>query len=187
MNKREISPRVLKSLSLIEQGDLNKSQLINMYNNCLRDGEITEEEVELLISAIEKAMRIEAPKEATKLFGPKDSEPKKLLQAIYDKLKTAYDLSDNILPREGVKTGGRIMSGDAFIDSYISYKNPDMWNVGMGYTQLSHKDEPFLVVNFYQTGTNKSDNGEKHEFTLTEQGEAERKLFELIERVAVRK
>ena len=180
----EISPRVLKALSLIEQGDLNKSQLINMYNNCLRDGDLTEEESELLISAIEKAMRIVAPKEATKFFGPKDSEPKKLLQAIYDKLRNTYDLSDDILPRKGVKTGGRIMSGDAFIDIYISYKSPDKWNVGMGYIQLSPKEEPFFEINLNQTCTNKSDNGEKHEFTLVQQQEAERKLFELVERVA---
>ncbi len=158
-----------------------------MYHNCLRYGDLTEEESELLISAIEKRMRIDFPKEATKLFGPKDSEPKKLLQEIYDRLRTTYDLSDDILPGEGVKTGGRIIRGEAFIDIYISYKNPDMWNVGIGYIQLSPKEEPFLEVNLYQTGTNKSDIREKHEFTLAQQDEAERKLFELVERVAVSK
>ena len=69
---KTLSDKVKTVLEVIKTKDLSAKSLGNIYNNTLNYNDLTEFEREELIEAIEKKIRTANPREAKKLFGPKD-------------------------------------------------------------------------------------------------------------------
>lgn len=156
MNADGFSERVRRALKVIETKDLSRKSLRTFYDNAMRDQEATDAEREAVIAALEARIRISSPRDAKKLFGPKDADARVLLGKIHDALAEEFDLSGNTVGA-GVKTGGSMMRGDTYVDVYISYKSADRWHVAMGYVQATVSDDPALVVRLYRTGKEGSD------------------------------
>lgn len=101
--------------------------------------------------AVQVQMRADFPRAANRMFGAKESEAVSLLEGVFHTVSESNDLSRNRV-RNGVKAGGRMLSGEKHIDVYVSYKN----DVGLGtYLTLSH-DAPdaelTATVGRYKTG-----------------------------------
>jgi hypothetical protein len=156
MNEDKFSERVHRALKVIETKDLSSKSLRTFYDNAMRDQEATDVEREAVIAALEARIRIRSPRDAKKLFGPKDAEARVLLENIHGALTSEFDLSGNTVG-SGVKTGGAMMRGDAYVDVYISYKSTDRWHVAMGYLQSSASEDPTLVVRLYCTDKEMTD------------------------------
>ena len=157
----EISQRVHKALNYIETKEPSKTELINFFNQVNKDEKITDHEREILIEAVEKQMRIKCPKSAKKILGGKSAKAQELLEEIFDLLKKEFDWSKNKV-KSKVKVGGKMISGEWFVDWYISYKNDDGYSTGFAYIQKKLEDEPFLLITYGRVGQ-KYENEDKEE------------------------
>lgn len=151
MSSGQFSERVRRALQAIETKEMTRAGLRNFYANATRDPDITEAEREAVIAALEARIRISAPRDAKALFGPKDAEARALLGKIHDALADEFDLSGNTVG-SGVKTGGSMISGEVYVDVYISYKGADRRHAILGYLIAKPGADPMLVVRLYQTG-----------------------------------
>ena len=167
MSTQQFSSRVLRALELIETRDFTRKEMRTFYENAMRDLTITEIEREAVIAALERRVRITAPRDAVAMFGPKDTEARSMLSEFHDKLAGELDLSKNMV-RAGVKTGGEMIRGDAYVSVYISYKSADRRHVSLEYLQRSQDTDPTLLVRFYQTGTGATEPGLREEFSATD-------------------
>ena len=179
---QELSLIIKRALDWIENKDLKVDELRHMFENANKNEHITEEEKELLINALEKRLRTKDARVAKSLFGPKDLEARETLQSIYNKLSADFDLSKNKVGA-GVKTGGDMIAGRAFVDVYISYKNPDNWNAGLGYVQKSPSENPIFTIKFYHRGENSLEGKEYLEFPISELQAAEDTYRSFIRRI----
>ena len=165
MQESNISPLVRQTLNRIETKEFSSKELSSFLENTIKFSGITDEERELIIKALERKIRLKNPRHAKKLFGPKDIEARDLLQSIFDRISSDYDLSQNRVG-SGVKTGGHMIAGKAYIDVYISYKNHDKWHVGLGFYQTSVEAEPKLRVWLFQGGENNAEGREVSEYAI---------------------
>tara|TARA_R110001592_G_scaffold112965_1_gene311584 strand:+ start:6643 stop:7173 length:531 start_codon:yes stop_codon:yes gene_type:complete len=146
----------------IEANRYDEKQLINLYNNANANNDLSEEKKENLIEAIEKNTRLRFPKAAKRIFGAKESVATEMLEKLYTKISASYDLTGNKL-KNGVKTGGLMISGKLYIEVYISYKNADNQGVFLSLTQDAVDDELVVIVRRYST--RKTESGVKGEKT----------------------
>ncbi|CAA0120441.1 hypothetical protein [Zhongshania aliphaticivorans] len=146
----------------IEANRYDEKQLINLYNNANANNELSEEDKESLIEAIEKNTRLRFPRAAKRIFGAKESVATEMLEKLYSKISATYDLTHNRL-KNGVKTGGLMISGKLYIEVYISYKNADNQGVFLSLTQDTVDDELVVIVRRYST--HKPESGVKGEKT----------------------
>jgi hypothetical protein len=146
----------------IEANRYDEKQLINLYNNANANNELSEEDKENLIEAIEKNTRLRFPRAAKRIFGAKESVATEMLEKLYSKISASYDLTANRL-KNGVKTGGLMISGKLYIEVYISYKNADNQGVFLSLTQDTVDDELVVIVRRYST--HKPESGVKWEKT----------------------
>lgn len=165
MNSSNFSERVRRALDAIEKREITRKGLRNFYQNAIQDPDITETEREAVIAALETKIRINAPRDAKALFGPKDAEARALLGTVYDALATEFDLSGNTVGA-GVKTGGRMISGDMHVDVYISYKAEDRRHATFGYLVKKPGNDPILALRIYQTGKGATAPDLREEFPL---------------------
>ena len=166
MTNSKLSPQVENTLTIINTKDLTQKELSNLFHNAMEYKKITEEEREVIVEALEKKIKIKHPKEAKKLFGPKDAEARSLLQKIYDETTAEYDLSANRV-KGGVKTGGDMIAGRSYINVYISFKNDQKWHAVLAFNQITVDSNPRIDVALYQSGKN-NDEGESHKFGVDE-------------------
>lgn len=134
----------------IEEDKYTAKQLINLYNNAMAKKGLDESEKEHLIEAIEKNIRARFPKAAKSIFGPKGTVASERLAAFCVELAKEFDLTSNKL-KNGVKSGGEMISGRKYIDYYISYKNSSNQGVAMTLFQNNFDDELEVAVERYQT------------------------------------
>ena len=151
MEEKEISQRVRKVLELIETKEHSKKELINYFNNIMENSIITDWEREVLTKAVEKEMRTKFPNSAKKIFGAKSAKAQELLEEIYSSLEKEFDWSENQVGNK-VKVGGSMISGKAYVDWYISYKNEEGYSTGFGYRQKTPEDDPFLEIVYRRVG-----------------------------------
>ena len=161
MEEQEISQLAQKSLNHIETKELSKTELINFFNNINNSTKITDYEREVLTEAVEKKMRIKFPKSAKAILGGKSAKAQELLEEIFSVLKKEFDWSNNKVKTK-VKVGGKMISGEWFVDWYISYKNNDDYSTGFGYIQKKPEEDPFLSINYGRVGK-KYENESKEE------------------------
>ena len=83
------------------------------------------------------------------------------MEEIFDLLKKEFDWSKNKV-KSKVKVGGKMISGEWFVDWYISYKNDDGYSTGFAYIQKKLEDEPFLLITYGRVGQ-KYENEDKEE------------------------
>jgi len=147
----EISQLAQKSLNHIETKELSKTELINFFNNINNSTKITDYEREVLTEAVEKKMRVKFPKSAKGILGGKSAKAQELLEEIFSVLIKEFDWSNNKVKTK-VKDGGKMISGEWFVDCYISYKNNDDYATGFGYIQKKPEEDPFLSINYGRVG-----------------------------------
>lgn len=117
---------------------------------------MNEEDKEVLVDAIEKNTRLRFPRSAKRIFGAKELVANTILEKLYNSLSQSTDLTSNKL-KNGVKTGGRMISGEFYIDVYMSYKNTDNQGASISLTQQKVDDE--LIVTVKRYSTHNSDSG----------------------------
>lgn len=146
-----MNDRIKKALDLVSKPEITDKQLINLFNNVESKNEISDAERELLIDAITQKLRQVSPAKAKTIFGAKDTEAIEILTCAHNSIKLKYDLSQNLL-KNGVKIGGDMINGEAYISHYLSYKNKDQLGCAMSYFQESPDKLPQLRVKRYRTG-----------------------------------
>ena len=169
----EITTRVKNVLSIIESKEFTQKELVVFFKNVVNDTRVSEEEREIIIEALSIKIKANAPRLAKKMFGPKDTAGREFLQTIYDIFEQVggYDFSQNCVGK-GVKTGGDMISGKAYVDLYFSYKNKDKWHAGISYNQKTAKDEPKFIVKIYQGGESNLVGKEWNEFDMADEEKA---------------
>jgi len=146
-----MSDRATKALQLISKDGITEKQLVNLLNNVKEEEQITEEERETLVDTIAKRLKVVSPSKAKVIFGDKGTEAIELLTKANDVITSKYNLTQNLL-KNGVKTGGNMIAGDAYICHYLSYKNSDQRGCALTYFQESVETLPELRVKRYRTG-----------------------------------
>ncbi len=146
-----MNDRTRKALQLISKEDITDKQLVNLLNNVKAEALITEEDKELLVDTIAKRLKVISPSKAKVIFGDKGTEAIEILTRVHDIISSKHDLTKNVL-KNGVKTGGNMMSGEAYICFYLSYKNSDQQGCALTYFQESVETLPQLFVKRYRTG-----------------------------------
>ncbi|ANN28307.1 TPA: hypothetical protein RQK39_003528 [Vibrio vulnificus] len=149
----------------IEEDKFNEKQLINLYNNAFSKQEIDEAEKESLIEAIEKNTRLRFPRAAKRIFGAKESVASQKHESLYVKLASKYDFTRNRL-KNGVKAGGRMISGEYYIDVYLSYKNFQNQGAAIALTQENIDAELEVTVKRYCTHNENSGEIKKRTDTM---------------------
>jgi len=154
-----------RALERINSGGLTAKQLLTLYDNTLKYPDISDLEREIIVSAIDKNIRLNHPRQASKTFGSKDSEGRALIETVYEELKSEFDLSGNHVGN-GIKVGGDMIAGRRYVSIYISYKNSDKWNGGLYYWQDEVDSEPYLQVILFQTGKGNEENRTEHDYSV---------------------
>ncbi len=134
----------------IQEDKYNEKQLINLYNNANNKQSLNEEDKEILVEAIEKNTRLRFPRAAKKIFGAKESLANTMLEKLHQTLLQSIDFTSNKL-KTGVKTGGLMISGEFYIDVYMSFKNSDNQGAYISLTQKTIDDELIVTVGRYST------------------------------------
>jgi len=134
----------------IEADKYNEKQLINLYNNANNKKGLSEEDKEVLVEAIEKNTRLRFPRAAKRIFGAKESVANTILEKLHQTLSQSIDFTSNKL-KNGVKTGGLMISGEFYIDVYMSFKNSDNQGAYISLTQKTIDDELIVTVGRYST------------------------------------
>jgi hypothetical protein len=150
-------------INKISEGTYTEKELINLNTNAVRLG------YQDVIDAIEIQMRKQFPRAATKEYGAKGDAAQQKLDEAFKEIQASFDLTKN-RNNNGVKVGGGVMSGDAYIDYYISYKNDDGYGVYLGLIQETVDSELKARVGSYKTGKDKSE--ETFYFSIDEISEA---------------
>ena len=149
-------PDIPKLVQSIESGKYDDKQLVNLYRNTEKYDSITEEDRELVMEAVETELRKTYPRKAKAKFGPVDARPREVLEELYASVSNRFDLSKNTL-KNGVKTGGAMISGDGYIDLYISYKAKNKNGV-VAHAYQSKQTDPLKYHVFKYTGSAKPEN-----------------------------
>lgn len=157
----------------------NPKALLRFHENVERFQGIDEVQREDLIQLIEERLRSVSPSAATKVFGPKDSEAREVLEQVFLRTCSEFDLSQNQV-KNGVKTGGEMIAGRKYIDVYISYKNNDKWRASLAWLQDTPADVPNLRVEKIQVGSQDKTNREEALFTLHQVDLAEEKYRQML-------
>ena len=121
--KAKLKAQVENALKLISATDDAKS-LKAFHANILRHKELDDLDRERLNESTVQRLRVVAPAMAKRLGGPKDAKAREYLAKVWEQGASRYDLSKNKVGH-GVRTGGQMISGNQFIDVYVSYKTPD--------------------------------------------------------------
>ncbi len=160
-NNMQISNLITK----IENNVFSEKELINLFNNAISNNKISEEDKALLIFSIEKNTRLRFPKSAKRIFGAKESFAESKLDKLYQDLCKEFNLSNNQL-KNGVKTGGLMISGEFYIDVYMSYKNIENHGVAITLTQPDIESELTVTVKRYKTYGSDSGTINMHESNM---------------------
>jgi hypothetical protein len=119
--------------------------LKRLHANIHRHPKLEDIDREMLDEAVMQRLRVVSPVIATRLGGPKDAQGREFLEAFYKKLAAEFDLSGNQL-KNGVKTGGYMITGTRYVDVYISYKTAKGKNLGLAWIQEDVASRPYLHI-----------------------------------------
>jgi hypothetical protein len=146
-------PRLLER---VRSGKYDETELLNLFKNASKSSAVTDLERATLLELIESELRKNYPRAANKHLGAIDKPARDYLEQVYQKISEEFDLSGNKI-KNGVKTGASVLSGDAVVDVYISYKNDQ----GIGAVLAAYQpsiDEPISYQVFMYKGAKKPDN-----------------------------
>jgi hypothetical protein len=149
-------PDIEKILRSISSEKYDDKELINLYRNTEKYDSITEENRERILEAVEVQLRERFPRVAKKALGPIGTRPWEYLEHLYQISNEKFDLTHNRV-KNGVKSGGSMISGDAYIDYYISFKNAKKKGVVAHAYQVS-ASEPLKFQVFSYEGAARPEN-----------------------------
>ena len=171
MENSNFLPITIKMLASIENGKLSKKELLNVHNNYQKE-DVPDEDRELISSSVEKLLRVKFPAAANKIFGAKDSEARDMLGKVLSPIEVEFDLSNN-KHKNGIKTGGNVISGEVFLYTYISYKNSTGFAAHFALSQPDVDDELRVLVSMQQVGKHNAGIIDKHELGVEEFSQAQ--------------
>jgi len=145
---QRVSVKVRDILKLIESGKPSEQGYKNLWNNTLKYKHITEYERELVIAALEPIITAFPTKKSRSGSSTKDFKIKELLAKLLTKVSDKFPLENNRV-RQGVKTGGAMMSGEKYVAAYFSYKSKEKWHVVFEIQQDSADKDPYIIVKIY--------------------------------------
>lgn len=130
----------------IRSGKYSERELINLYKNA------TTRNAAAVMEAVKLKMRTDFSRSANRMFGAKESEASARLEDVFRKLASVHDFTANRV-KNGVKAGGEMISGQKYIDVYISYKNDKGFGAVLGLIQDDSESELTAKVSYYKTGS----------------------------------
>jgi hypothetical protein len=159
----DMKKQVANILRKIETDKLSEKELDAVYDNAEAHKDLDETDREIILDAVMKKLWTEHPTRAKKRFGTKELFAQELLQPVFDKSKSLFDLSANKVLNK-VKIGGDMRRGDAFVDIYISYKDDARRRVSLDVRQETADRVPTCSVKELIVGS--GDDGLRTEFPL---------------------
>ena len=82
MDQNKISQQIDNVIKIIETKEQTKAELITLFNNANNHSNISDEQKELLIEAVEKKLRKYFPSDSKKILGSKGKKAQDLLEEI---------------------------------------------------------------------------------------------------------
>jgi len=133
-------------LGMIRSGNFDAPQLVNLFDNVNSHKEVTEQQREDVIEAIQTQLWATSKSSAKKIFGPRNRDTHEKLQNFLDELQTRHDLSQN-QHKTKVKVGGNVLRGEAVIYDYISYRNSATKMIAhMAFRKIAEEDTLEIAV-----------------------------------------
>ncbi len=129
----------------VKSGRFSEQELINLYRNA------EERDAVEVLEAIKLHMRAKFPRAANRIFGAKQTDAQIKLEGVLARLSEKFDLAKNRVGSR-VKAGGEMLSGNLYLDLYISYKNENQDGAALALTQDSVDSELVVNVQRYKTG-----------------------------------
>ncbi|MFC0281524.1 hypothetical protein ACFOHK_15510 [Falsigemmobacter intermedius] len=145
------------------------NSLRNIHANISKHPELDDADRERLTEAVVNRLRVVSPKLAKTFGGPKDGPARIFLQKVYEESAERFDLSGNVL-KNGVKTGGLMISGQFYLDVYLSYKTASGLNLALTWLQETPDADAILRLSLREPGV--SGRGLLKENTFTDQDQA---------------
>jgi hypothetical protein len=154
-------------LKKIASSVLTQKELVATLQNAQRHEDISDEDRERLIDAVELQLRDRFPRSAKTMFGPVDRQARSLLTGVQRDASERVDLSKNrVLNR--VKTGGDMIAGRYHLDVYVSYKNHLGQRLSLDIRQEKPLDKPAARVQLAQVGGHDAGSIYMREYALDE-------------------
>lgn len=146
MANTTIARQVENVLRMIRSGDLAAPQLVNLFENVNSHKEVSDEQREEVVEAIQDQLWATSKSSAKKIFGPRNRDTQENLQKFLDELKARHDLSQN-QHKTKVKVGGNVLRGEALIYDYISYRNSETKMIAhMAFRRITEEDTLEIAV-----------------------------------------
>ena len=135
-----INKQVENVLEMIRSGKFNAAQLVNLYDNVNSHKDVTDQQREDVVEAIEIQLWATKASSAKRIFGARNRDTHEKLQVFLNELQTRHDLSEN-QHKTKVKVGGKVLKGEAIVYDYISYRNSDTRMIAhMAFRRIEEKD-----------------------------------------------
>jgi len=177
MASKSIDGQVVNVLNRVRSGKLDALGLQNLYTNAHSNEDVSEVQREEIVEAVVTQLRKDHPRHAKKRFGPVNSKCRETMEEYFVELQTRFDLSANH-HKNKVKLGGNVISGEAVINDYVSYRNNDTkMKCGLTYRQITHETPLVLCVSMNPVGTVENSVPTYKEYSETSFDEAS-ELFE---------
>lgn len=155
----------LERISRLDDADALK----RLHSNIQRHPDLEDADREMLDEAVIQRLRVVSPTIATRLAGPREAQGRIYLEALFKRVSDDFDLSGNQL-KNGMKTGGYMISGARYIDVYISYKTKTGRNLSISWIQENVESKPYIQVLLRHVGVGGA--GEIHNEMFEDQGVA---------------
>lgn len=179
MKKITLESQVENVLKRIKSGCYDAKSLCNILGNVEREGHLTDVQSESLNEAIETQLWKVYPRDAKKRLGPRNTETREKLERYFIDLKARFDLSANH-HKNKVKLGGNVISGQALIYDYISYRdNNTRMIVSLAFRKFDEEMPVEIAVEIYPVGKHGSKSWSSLTFA-SEDFEAATKQFEIF-------
>lgn len=146
MTNKTIAKQVENVLGMIRSGNFAAPQLVNLFDNVNSHKEVSDQQREEVVEAIQDQLWATSKSSAKRIFGPRNRGTQEKLQKFLDELKTRHDLSHN-QHKTKVKVGGNVLKGEALIYDYISYRNSETKMIAhMAFRRILEEDMLEIAV-----------------------------------------
>ena len=161
MTKSSINVQVDNILGMIIAEKFEADRLVSLLKNVAKNKQVTDEQSEDLVEAIEKQLWVTSAIKAKKIFGARNRSTCQQLQFFLDDIVTRHELSEN-QHKTKVKVGVNVLIGQALIYDYISYKNRKTGLIAhMAFRKIRKEDKLELDVRKVHFKEQHTEKGEK--------------------------
>ncbi|MGJ7918684.1 hypothetical protein ACI48D_24845 [Massilia sp. LXY-6] len=168
-----------KIIQRAENNAFSKAELVSYYENAKARGATPR-----ALKAIEGRLHRDYPQAARSLFGAKEEHALEVLTRLSTELNAHFDFAGNKVENH-IKTGGREISGTAFLCRYVSYKNADNQGAQITLEQSSFDSELLITVDRYQTNAKQHNYRDGVPFTMGQFDDAARLYRQYLEELGI--